>query len=108
MARERDGWEMSNALSLDEFIEMLECFGADVANWPLEGHELQAVAALLVHSQAARDAVADMRLLEADILAAMPRAPVGLADRILAAAGLSAATEQPIQVLRRPRRPSVH
>lgn len=99
---------MSNTLSLDEFIEMLECFGADIPNWPLENSELQAVAALLVQSQEARDAVADMRALEAEWRSAMPRAPAGLADRILLAAGLSAATEQPIHVQPRPRRPSVH
>lgn len=99
---------MSDILSLDEFIEMLECFGADVATWPLENGELQAVAALLVHSQEARDAVADMRALEAELRNMMPRAPRGLADRILAAAGLPAAAEQPIQVQPRPRRPSVH
>lgn len=99
---------MASVVSLDDFIEMLERFGADVANWPLSDADLQAVAILLVQSPAARGAVADMREIEAELRRNLPRAPAGLADRILMAAGVTDAAAQPIRVRPRVRRTVVH
>lgn len=99
---------MANAVSLDDFMDMLERFGADVADWPLSDAELQSVAMLLVESPAARGAVADMRELEAELRGTLPRAPAGLADRILAAAGVADAPAQAIRVRPRSRRAVVH
>jgi hypothetical protein len=99
---------MANAVSLDDFMEMLERFGGDVANWPLSDSDLQAVAVLLVQSPAAREAVAEMREIEVELRRTLPRAPAGLADRILMAAGVSDSAAQPIRVRPRVRRAAVH
>lgn len=100
---------MANPLSLDDFIEMLGLFGADVAGWPLSSGELQAVAVLLIHSQAARDAVAEMRGIEGELRRDLPRAPVGLADRILTTAlGSSQPPAPPIRARPRVRRAGLH
>jgi hypothetical protein len=98
---------MANALSLDDFIDLLGRFGADVANWPLSETELQAVVVLLSQSPAARDAVAEMRMIEGYQQGTAPQAPIGLADRMLAASGV-AALGQPIRVRARSRRPQLH
>ncbi|MGE5515264.1 MAG: hypothetical protein ACM31D_05530 [Bacteroidota bacterium] len=100
---------MANPLSLDDFIEMLGLLGADVAEWPVSDGMLQEVAVLLIHSQAARDAVAEMREIEGDMRRDLPRAPVGLADRILATAlGSSQPPAPPIRVRPRVRRAGLH
>lgn len=99
---------MANELSLDEFFDLLERYGADVASWPLSNDELQGVAALLVCSAAARDAVAEMRGIEEFMRAELTRSPAGLADRIFAASGAALDAAQPIRVQPRPRHGSLH
>lgn len=96
---------MVNALSLDDFLELLDRYGSDLTNWQLASTEVDAVADLLAHSPEARKAVMAMRDLEAELRRYAPGALAGLADRVLAAAGLAVAQIQPIIARPRPRRP---
>lgn len=79
---------MVDKLSLDDFFDLLGRYGSDVTNWPLSSGQLDSVVAFLTRSFAAREAVEEMRVLEGELCLATPRAPAGLADRFLAAAGI--------------------
>lgn len=95
---------MSHDLSLDDFFDMLGCYGADIGNWPLSPGQLESVAVFLSRSAAAREAVEEMRLMETALRGELPLAPHGLADRILAAAGVSVGRNAAIFAVPRPRR----
>lgn len=96
---------MSHELSLDDFFDMLGRYGADIGNWPLSPEQLQSVASFLARSSAAREAVEEMRSIEDDLRGDMPRAPIGLADRVLTAAGVPRRAGHPIFAVPRPRHP---
>lgn len=70
-------------LSLDGFRDLLDRHGGELSRWPAP--ERAAAGALLEHSPEAQTLLAEAARLEAD-LAATPKAPAGLADRIVAAA----------------------
>lgn len=70
-------------LSLEGFKELLDRFGGDKSSWPMEYRTK--VDALLADSEDARTMLADAVRLDA-ALASPPKAPPGLADRIVAAA----------------------
>lgn len=87
---------MADTMLFDDFIEMLDQFGSDLVSWPLTAPQMSAVVTLLAHSAVARDAVLEMRGLEAQMRGDLPNAPAGLADRILAAAGVAVQSGKPI------------
>jgi hypothetical protein len=87
---------MTDTLSLDDFFDLLGRYGSDVNNWPLSSGQMQAVVSFLARSTTARDALEEMRVIEAEMRLSLPRAPVGLADRILAAAGVPGRQSTPI------------
>lgn len=95
---------MADKLSLDDFFDMLGRYGADISHWPLSSKQMESVMAFVARSAAAREALAEMRQMEAGLRHDLPPAPVGLADRILAAAGVSG-TIRPILAQCRTRRP---
>lgn len=95
---------MSHKLSLDDFFDMLGRYGADIGNWPLSSEQLESVALFLARSADAREAVEEMRVIESNLRGEMPRAPAGLADRVLAAAGIPNRGGNPIFAVPRPRR----
>ena len=77
---------MSKApLSVGEFSDLLDRLGADLGRWPAPHRE--AAEALLQRSDAATTLLADALALGECLTAAQPKAPAGLAERIIAAAG---------------------
>lgn len=77
---------MSNtSLSVGEFSDLLDRLGCDLAVWPIA--QRQAAEALLQSSAAATETLAEAIALAETMKAAQPKAPAGLADRIIAAAG---------------------
>ena len=96
---------MAAPLSLDDFLELLDRYGSDLTTWQLAPSEIEAVAELLAQSSEARSRVMEMRFLESQLRGAVAPAPEGLADRVLAAAGVIAVPNQSIQARPRERRP---
>ncbi|MGE5517204.1 MAG: hypothetical protein ACM31D_15475 [Bacteroidota bacterium] len=73
----------ASTLTLEGFRELLDRFGGELSRWP--ARERATADALLEHSPEARSLLAEAARLDA-ALAATPKAPAGLADRIVAAA----------------------
>lgn len=73
----------TSPLSLEGFRELLDRFGGELSRWPVR--ERASADALLEHSPEAQSLLAEALRLDA-CLAATPKAPAGLADRIVAAA----------------------
>ena len=99
---------MSDTLSLDDFFDLLGRYGADVNHWPLSEDQMAAVVRFLSRSAVAREALDEMRIIEAEMRHSLPRAPAGLADRVLAAAGVPGRLSVPIYVHPRQRPPYLH
>lgn len=70
-------------LTLDAFQELLDRLGGDVSGWPAA--ERTAALSLLENSPQAQEMLAHAGMLDA-ALAQAPKAPRGLADRIVNAA----------------------
>ncbi len=98
---------MVDRLSLDDFFDMLGHYGAEVGNWPITSAQLESVLAFLARSSVAREAIEEMRGIEAELRRDLPRAPAGLADRVLAAAGRPI-PGRPIMAHRRARLRTLH
>lgn len=73
----------ASSLSLEGFRDLLDRFGGDISRWPAP--ERDASRALLEQSPEAQALLAEAGHLDA-YLSAMPKAPAGLASRIVAAA----------------------
>lgn len=73
----------ASTLSLEGFRDLLDRFGGDLNSWP--ARERNAADALLAVSSDAQTLLAQAVTVD-DILSTVPKAPVGLADRIVAAA----------------------
>lgn len=73
----------ASALSLEGFQDLIDRFGGDLSTWPAT--DRTAADMLLSHSAEAQSLLATAQGLDAG-LAATPKAPAGLADRIVAAA----------------------
>lgn len=99
---------MADILSLDDFFDLLGRYGADVNHWPLSSDQMAAVMRFLSRSAVAREALDEMRLIEAEMRQSLPRAPAGLADRVLAAAGVSGRLSVPIYAHPRQRPPHLN
>lgn len=72
-------------LSVGEFSDLLDRLGPELGRWP--DAERLAAEALLTRSDAAVVALADAQALAERISTMQPKAPPGLTDRIIAAAG---------------------
>lgn len=73
----------ASSLSLEGFRDLLDRHGGDMAQWPAS--QTASAISLLDASPDARALLAQAQQLDAS-LAAAPKAPAGLADRIVAAA----------------------
>lgn len=79
-------------MNLDEFEEALDEHGPDVEDWPANLRD--AARLLLDQSSAARDLLHDeLRLAAAFAMQPVPKAPAGLADRIVLRAMAESAPE---------------
>lgn len=72
-------------LSVGEFSDLLDRLGCDLAHWP--DAQRKAAEILLEQSPTAVEALAEAVALADSVKAGQPKAPAGLADRIIAAAG---------------------
>ncbi len=72
-------------LTVGDFSGLLDQLGADLTRWPAETRA--AADALLQADPAAAALLAEALALEDGLKAIQPKAPKGLADRILAASG---------------------
>lgn len=73
----------ASTLSVEGFRDLLARHGGDVSRWPVR--ERAAAAPLLEHSSEAQALLAEAAQMDTH-LATTPKAPAGLADRIVAAA----------------------
>lgn len=71
-------------MSVDEFQDIIDRFGEKPDGWPADRRPL--AEALLAQSEVARDCLAQAQALRRQFQASTVTAPVGLADRIVAAA----------------------
>lgn len=74
----------TTSLSIERFQKLLDQFGGNLASWP--NRDQAAAISLLSTSPEAQQCLVAARELDA-MLAAHPKAPPGLADRIMAASG---------------------
>jgi hypothetical protein len=76
---------LSEQMDLNEFEDLIDRLGEDVSRWP----ESQRPAALrlIASSSAAKELLAQARTLREALAAPSVRAPAGLVDRIVVAAG---------------------
>ncbi|MBI2242057.1 MAG: hypothetical protein HYU59_14780 [Magnetospirillum gryphiswaldense] len=72
-------------MTVGEFSDLLDRLGSDLAQWPEP--QRHAAEALLERSSSAAQALAEALKLADAVKASQPKAPSGLADRIIAAAG---------------------
>jgi len=72
-------------LSVGEFSDLLDRLGCDLAHWP--DPQRRAAETLLEASPSAVEALAEAIALAEAVKASQPKAPAGLADRIITAAG---------------------
>ena len=73
----------ASTLTLEGFRDLLDRFGGDLTSWP--ARERVAADALLAISADAKALLAETAAVDS-VLATPPKAPAGLADRIVAAA----------------------
>lgn len=73
----------ASTLTLEGFRNLLDRFGGDLTSWP--ARERIAADALLAISADAKALLAESMAVD-HVLAAVPKAPAGLADRVIAAA----------------------
>ena len=74
-----------NILSVGEFSDLLDRLGSDLGQWPADMRT--AAEDLLAGSDEAVAVLADAIVLDDASKAIQPKAPAGLVDRIIAAAG---------------------
>ncbi|OJX79983.1 hypothetical protein [Magnetospirillum sp. 64-120] len=72
-------------MTVGDFSDLLDRLGSDLAQWPEP--QRRAAEALLERSSSAAQALAEALKLADDVKTSQPKAPPGLADRIIAAAG---------------------
>ncbi|MBR9971450.1 hypothetical protein [Magnetospirillum sulfuroxidans] len=72
-------------LTVGDFSDLLDRLGPELGRWP--SAERQGAEALLLQSDEAAALLTDALVLADTISAVQPKAPAGLADRIIAAAG---------------------
>lgn len=72
-------------MTVGEFSDLLDRLGCDLAQWP--DAQRGAAETLLAQSPGASQMLAEALKLADEIKASQPKAPSGLADRIIAAAG---------------------
>lgn len=73
----------ASSLSLEGFRDLLDRFGGDLTSWP--ARDRLAADSLLAISRDAQTLLAQANVVDG-VLSATPKAPAGLADRIVAAA----------------------
>lgn len=83
----------TRTMSTEEFTQLLDTLGAKLSDWPVD--QRQAAEALLAGSEKAVSLFAEARALDVSMRQAQPKAPPGLADRIVAASGATKVKPKP-------------
>lgn len=85
----------SETMTFAAFRQLLDTHGSRMAAWPVD--EREAAEMLLSFSSEAREALASAQAEDEILRASLPRAPVGLLDRIMIASGAFAPSDTKIK-----------